>query len=326
MSEFLNSVKADLSSRSLRPFLLLAVVCLLGAVAYAVLGGGSSSSSSAPSAPVPTPSALAGLQTKEAMTKTADAETPQGAPAQRKGVARNPFASIAGAAPAAKNAVAAAAAAQAKAGASSGGASPTPSASSTPSTSSASEGVSGTTTPSQPSTPQKPKKIYHVTVLFGVVTPDTPLTSYENLKLLAPIPSTNPLVVYRGVTKGGKSAAFTLVSEAILHGPGKCLPSADQCQAVALRPGQSEQFEYLGAEGGLTTYELEVIKIASANASTASLRAMASHSSRAGREVLRRAGLVEIPDLRASAQSGVLEFASHASSARAHASARRHGR
>ena len=51
------------------------------------------------------------------------------------------------------------------------------------------------------------------------VTDTTPLTPYENLKLLTPLPSsTQALIVFRGVTAGGKSATFTLVGEAILHG------------------------------------------------------------------------------------------------------------
>ena len=42
MSDFLNSVKADLLDRRLLPFVALVVLALVAAVAYAVLGGGSS--------------------------------------------------------------------------------------------------------------------------------------------------------------------------------------------------------------------------------------------------------------------------------------------
>ena len=42
-------------------------------------------------------------------------------------------------------------------------------------------------------------------------------------------------MVFRGVTKGGKTATFTVAAETILQGDGKCLPSAIQCEAVQLQ-------------------------------------------------------------------------------------------
>ncbi len=126
-------------------------------------------------------------------------------------------------------------------------------------------------------------------------------------------------MVYRGVTAGGKSATFTLVGEAILHGTGSCLPSASQCQAVDLKPEQVEKLEVI--ESGLAvTYELEVVSITSAKAVAGSLKSLLAHNeSKAGRELLRHAGLLSIPYLSYSSQPGVLVFAAHnASAARAH--------
>ncbi len=172
-------------------------------------------------------------------------------------------------------------------------------------------------------------------VLFGVLpagaTPQTAqLTPYENLKLLAPLPSAaQPLIVFRGVTVGGKSATFTLVGEAILHGNAACLPSASQCEAIDLQAGQSEQLEYLSATGQPLLYELRIVSIVSSKASSAAVKSLLQGESKAGRELLRHAGLVTVPGLRYSARAGVLVFAGHpafagrSSIGRARAAARR---
>ncbi|HYM55839.1 MAG TPA: hypothetical protein VES97_10780, partial [Solirubrobacteraceae bacterium] len=179
----------------------------------------------------------------------------------------------------------------------------------------------------KPSAPAKPTTVYHVAVLFGVVPAgmlpaEAQLTPYENLKLLRPLPSAKqPLVVFRGVTSGGKSATFTLVGEAILHGAAACLPRASQCQAIDLKPSQSEQLEYLAPNGEVVTYELRVVSIVAGKASAAGVKTVLRSESKAGRELLRRAGLVAVPGLHYS-QVGVLAFAAHRAFG-AHA-ARRH--
>jgi hypothetical protein len=165
-------------------------------------------------------------------------------------------------------------------------------------------------------------------VLFGALpvgtTPLTAqLTPFENLKLLTPLPSAKqPLIIFRGVTSGGKSATFTLVSEAILHGPAACLPSTTQCEAIDLRESQSEQLEYLSPAGVTELFELRIVSIVSSKASSAAIKSIYRGESKAGRELLGHAGLESIPDLRYSSQPGVLVFAVH----RAFAARRRHGR
>jgi hypothetical protein len=200
---------------------------------------------------------------------------------------------------------------------------------------SSSRGAGGTTPaaapkPSQPAKPTTPVRVYRVAVLFGVAPVGTPpqssqLTPYENLKRLTPLPSAKqPLVVFRGVTSGGKSATFTLVGEAILHGNAACLPSASQCQAIELKTGQAEQLEYLAPSGQTIIYQLQIVSISSSKASTASAQRVFRGESRVGRELLRRAGLVTLPGLRYSRRKGVLVFAGHpAFGVRAHADARR---
>ncbi|HXN36407.1 MAG TPA: hypothetical protein VN892_00050, partial [Solirubrobacteraceae bacterium] len=138
------------------------------------------------------------------------------------------------------------------------------------------------------------------------------LTPYENIKLFTALPSAQlPLIAYRGVTAKGKSATFTLVGEVILHGGAVCLPSASQCQAIGLKAGQTEQLEYLTPGGQAITYELRIVSISSKSASAASVKGLLGASSKAGRELLRREGLMTLPGLRYSPQAGVLVLAGH---------------
>ena len=68
-----------------------------------------------------------------------------------------------------------------------------------------------------------------------------------------------------------------------------------------------------------STYELRLVSITSSKATTASLKSELGAQSKAGRELLRHAGLLDMPFLRASSQAGVLIFAGHAAGiARAH--------
>jgi hypothetical protein len=300
MSDFLDSLKADLLDRRLLPLVALVGLALVGALAYVVLGGGSSASTSPATLATSPATASSGLPISQSTTETAVAETTGGVSRQHKGTAHNPFTRL----PEAKVASTTTSAASTSSTNTSSS-----SASSESSSSSKSSGES-TSTPSTPTKPAKPKSVYHVAVLFGALpATTTPLTPYENLKLLTPLPSAKQaLIVFRGVTAGGESATFTVVGEAILHGDAMCLPNATQCEAIDLRPGQSEQLEYLPAEGPALTYELQIVSITSAKASAAALKSVLRGESKVGRELLSRSGLVAIPDLRDSSQAGVLVF------------------
>lgn len=328
MNDFLTSLKADLTDRRLLPAVALVGVLALAALAYAVIGGGGGSGSSGSESSPSIASAPRGLAVTAVSAEKAVAETPDGVSEQRKGPARNPFAALPES-PAAKAASAKTAAPSSSkaAGSSSGtGGSETKSQSS-----GGSSTASGGASPSGEAKPKPaaPKTVYNVALLFGAIpagaTPQAvTLTPYEKVKLQTPLPSAKQaLLVYRGVTAKGKSAIFSVVGEAILHGAGRCLPEPAQCQAIALSPGQSEQLEY-AAPGATTTivYELRVVSIASAKASAARAAALAA-GVKAGGQLLRKAGLVALPFLRYSSQVGVLVFAA-AHGHGAHA-ARRHG-
>lgn len=302
MTDFLGSLKADLLDRRMRPLLALVGVALLAAVGYAVLGGGSSSTGPT-AATISAPSIPSGIAVSQAPSSSnpAVAETTSGSAQQREGASRDPFTPLPGTESKSPASKPASSTSPATAGSKTAPATtPKPVAATPPAA-----------TP-KPSAPAKPETVYHVAVLFGVLPAGTlpasdQLTPYENLKRQAPLPSVKqPLIVFRGVTAGGKSATFTLVGEAILRGAAKCLPSASQCQAIELKIGQSEEFEYLPPTGAAVTYGLQLVSISSTKATASAARTAFRSESKAGRQLLRRIGLVALPGLRYSQAKGVL--------------------
>lgn len=329
MTEFLTAVKADLLDRRMLPLLVFVGVALAAAIGYAVLGGGSSAS--APITSTSQPVHVTGITISQAPPNpnAAAAETTNGAIVQHRGLAHNPFSLL----PAQRITLATATSSKTSSS------STTTTVGGTGTTKTGGKSESGSSTPSsgsstpatspKPSAPSKPKTVYDVGVLFGVLPAGTApvnalLTPYANLKLLTPLPSAKqPLVIFRGVTAGGKSAAFTLVGEVIIHGNATCLPSTTQCALILLKPGQGEQLEYLPPEGQPVIYELRVASIAQAKASSASLKRAGARESKAGRALLGAAGLRALGGLRYSETAGVLVFPRRrASAARSHAGAR----
>jgi hypothetical protein len=339
MSELLLSIKADLLDRRRLPLFITLAVALAAALAYAVLGGGSSNTSTPTPSPVAGASAASGglavTQVSAGPSGKAVAETTSGTSSQRKGLSHNPFQPLPGA-----NAQAASAGNKSAASSSSGAGASKGAGGSSSSSSGASGGSKPTTPapetkPKTPSKPKPPQPVYHVAVQFGGAPAGTPpqniqMTPYENLKRLAPLPSTGEApIVFAGVAAGGKRALFTLVHEVILHGQATCSPSESQCQAIALQPGQTEELEYTPPAGQPLVYRLQVVSIASSKASAASARRAFAAVSRRGRQLLRRNGLAATPGLRYLQDKGVLVLAGHpAFGARAHSArrSRSHGR
>ncbi len=320
MNDFLNSVKADLLDRRILPFLTVLGVALLAAVGYAVLGGGSTPVP--PAAPVSSASTASGIAVTAAPADTAApvAETPSGSAHRGVEASRNPFAPL----PGAKKA-AAATTTPASGGAASGSGTQASGGGTSASPDASGGGGSSTVEPKKSAGKAKPQTVYHVAVLFGTAPAGTSplsadLTPYEDLKRQQPLPSVQqPLIVFRGVIAGGKSATFTLVGEAILRGNAACLPSASQCQAIDLKPGQSEELEYIPLGGSAVVYQLQVVSITPSKASASTARRVFGGESKSGLELLRHTGLQSLPFLRYSAAKGVLVFAGHkAFSARAH--------
>jgi hypothetical protein len=277
--------------------------------------------------------------TAAASTKTPVAETTSGAAEQTAGgAARNPFKPLPGVKGATTAATPAAASPAPASGSAAGGESGSGSeGSSSESTSSGGSGAeSNSRSGGKPQ--KKASKAYKVSVLFGTAPAGTPalsagLNSYDDLKRQQPLPSaTQPLIVFRGVVAGGKSATFTLVGEAILRGSAACLPSASQCQAIDLKEGDTEELEYVALGGTAITYELHVVKIESIKAKAgqlakaaklASVADVSGLESKAGLRILREYGLTAVPGLRYSRDGSVLVFrgTDHPFAARARAAA-----
>lgn len=321
VNEFFASVKADLTDRRLLPAVAAVCALLVGALAYALLGGGSSSPSSPSVPPVPSVVPSKGIAVTDATANTAVAETTDGASAQAQGMARDPFAALPGSEATTTPST-------------SPTPSSTPSSSSSTPASSGSEGSGGSGSESsgssnegssneEQSQPKRPKTVYDVTVKFGTlppaITPETAdLHEYKNLRLSTLLPAPDDvLLAFRGVTPKGRSATFTLVNEAIPSGAGLCLPSALQCLVVNLKVGETEQFSVVKPSGEAVLYELRVLSIepqktkaSGAAASAASRRGGGEEwgVSRVGQELLRKAHLVAMPFLRYSSQQGVLVF------------------
>ena len=115
------------------------------------------------------------------------------------------------------------------------------------------------------------------------------LKSYTGLKRLEPLPSaSNSLIVYTGVSSGGKAAIFTLVHEAILSGERACLPSASQCEMLDMAPGTTEQLNFLAASGQTVFYQLKVLSITQSVENAAAAARFDARVSRAGQSLLHR--------------------------------------
>jgi hypothetical protein len=321
MTDFLNSLKADLLDRRLLPILAVVVVALAGAVAYAALGGGSSSSSPTAVAPsAPTQAGTGGLAVSQVQNSTSQAvaETTNGASVQRHGTAHDPFAQL----PGAKSASAASTGSSASGSAGKSASGSTGSGGSTTggSKTGSAGGEGGKTTPSsqpKPSTPAKPETIYTVAIRFGVVPEGVPaesaaLTAYEKLSARTPLPSIKEkLIEFLGVTVTGTgtSASFAIDAEVFPRGSASCLPGPVQCKVIDLKAGKTEQFNGTLPDGQPVTYELRVTSITTSEASGARLGSLLRSQAKAEHDLLGRGGLLTLAGIRYSSRAGVFVFA-----------------
>jgi hypothetical protein len=288
MIEFLQSLRSDLASRRLLPFVALAVVALVAAVAYAVTGS-SGSSAPAPVASLPSISVTGSapalpVTVAPANPNEAVSETPGGVRYQSEGSTRDPFIPLPS--PPATKTATSSSSSSSSSGSSSGGSS----SGSGGSTSKGSGGGQEAPAPA-PKKTSKPKFSYVVSVLFGPAstTPGQPATlaPYEDIKPGAQFPSKqNPRISFERVTNNGAGAVFMLISPPILHGTGICLPSTSECQTIDLEPGHSEELEYIEANGQAVVYELKVVSIVKGSgASAASVKHKDAGTARVGRKV-----------------------------------------
>jgi hypothetical protein len=267
MRTFLHSLRADLSDRRVLPLVVALCVALVAALGYAVLGGYGSSSTPAPATAVaPTSAASSGVSVTQVTlgANKAVSETTSGVSRAQSNVS-NPFKPLP--APKAKSSStggskSAGGTSQSGAGGSSSSSGSSPSSSGSQPAPAKEQGKPASQKPKQPAT------VYDASVEFGLAASGAQaaqLKSYENLKVSTSIPSAkSPVVVFKGVTSTGKTAKFELAGEILVHGPAQCLPSAQQCLAIGLRVGQSEQLEYLPGNGAAVLYELKLTGVSRA--------------------------------------------------------------
>lgn len=155
-----------------------------------------------------------------------------------------------------------------------------------------------------------PKKTYEVlslTVRFGT-TEDESLPR-RNLKRLTSLPDAEaPVVIYLGLLKDNKTAVFLVDATAKAQGDGNCDPTPANCQTVALKPGETEFFDVIGADGATTTqYQLDYVKVArKKTASAKAARAARAATAAGGRDAL-RARQSRLGRLRFDKRSGTLK-------------------
>ncbi|HEV7942846.1 MAG TPA: hypothetical protein VGP17_08615 [Solirubrobacteraceae bacterium] len=287
MSDLLASIKADLSSRRMLPLLGLAAIALLGAIAYVALGA-KSGNPSPPSSASTNPQHVASLpgpalSSAPANPNAAVSETTVGAKYQHGGKTRNPFTPLKD-----KSSQSHSAATQSSSGSSpsSGSSTGTGSGSSTPSGGSQPTSGGGSSTP-----PSSSISSYHVDVALQQLSeegnPVGKVQTFQDVAELRPLPSKHKaLVEPTSVVGGGAEVAFILMRPEIIHGNGKCVPSAADCQAIDLKLHASEELQYQEEDGTVLVYRLTVTKIEKVSGSSAS--AASAHSSAAGSALITR--------------------------------------
>jgi hypothetical protein len=269
---FVRNLLRDLVEKRLWP-VALALVVVIAAVPVLLGGGGSSTP---PAAPVSPSSSTASPTATSAGLLTAGDTTP--ARRSRGGKLHNPFDWPK---PADQSSTTTTGSGVSSAGGSS--ASPVPSGSG----SSGSTGSAVTPTPSRPTTPSTTTSYfsYAITMRFGETGDQKRIKDMARLSVL---PSKkNPLFVFLGVREDGRTAAFLMPSRVDAIGDGKCYPSADVCQIIELRAGDTEYFDLMTPSGKLVQYQMDLRSIRMIQVAASKAKTAAARISRAGQGVVR---------------------------------------
>jgi hypothetical protein len=73
--------------------------------------------------------------------------------------------------------------------------------------------------------------------------------------------SDNPVAIFMGVKKDGKTAVFLLSSSTTTTGDGDCQPTDTNCTFLYMKAGDSQIIETVTSDGEIATYELDLISI-----------------------------------------------------------------
>jgi hypothetical protein len=139
------------------------------------------------------------------------------------------------------------------------------------------------TPPDVPKPPAKKYSLHELTVRFGDASGAGGRRSVERLD---PLPSAEePVLIYLGLRRDGKTAEFLVDHGVQAVGDGECVPFPEQCERIFLREGETEFIDVVDATGEVTAqYQLDLIKIH--NKGTKASAAKARKSSKAGRRAL----------------------------------------
>ena len=179
----------------------------------------------------------------------------------------------------------------------------------------AAPGSSPGTSPAAPVAPAAPEaqapakqyELYSLTVRFGASDADT--LEKMNLPRLKALPSAkDPLLVYLGPGKDGKSAVFMVDASLEPQGDGTCEPSPASCETIRLRVGETEFFDVLDENGETTAqYQLDLVKIKTSKTDDVTkVGAARAKESKAGRRVLRARQAAKPLRYRYDAKSGTV--------------------
>ena len=311
---FLRAIGHDLVEKRLWP---VAAVLLLALVAVPFLlgrGGGEDATTTAPTAVAAAPGAASAAAAAAEVTVAGD----EPADRDRPGDLRDPFRPKGGAkaksdAPdvttKAADGAGSGSSASASAGASGGSSSstPAPSASSgsttattpspstTPTTATTPAGAvkASTTTPVAPVT----LKTMRVDLRFGDAEALTTPKVRQDVARLTTMPTAKDAkdtsIVFLGVLRDRRTAAFLLPEGATAQGEGRCRPSVKECSTIELRAGDTQYVDVPpadGADGVARQFELTVARVRDTRAKTAAA-AVEAHKRRsaAGAALVREA-------------------------------------
>jgi hypothetical protein len=166
-------------------------------------------------------------------------------------------------------------------------------------------GSPSTPTLSDPAPAPRTYSIQELTIRFGDAASGDLVR--KSLKRLAPLPSPeNPVLIYLGVLRDGKTAVFLVDHGVSAVGDGECRPSPDECETLRLRAGGTEFLDVTDETGAVTgQYQLDLVKI---HKSTTASASRAAASSKAGRRLLKARVSSEGPTgYRWDAGTGALE-------------------
>jgi len=114
-------------------------------------------------------------------------------------------------------------------------------------------------TPVEPTPAPKKYALHEITVRFGGAED----SKRQSVKRLQALPSEQePVLIYMGVLKDGKTAVFLVGDGVDPVGDGECKPTPQQCETIRLRAGETEFLDVKDEAGVVTDeFQLDLIKI-----------------------------------------------------------------